>query len=152
MSVRKTTILIVALMFACLIGLSYLTSRVVILSGFERIETDIAHQNARRALNALHNELDRIDTLLIDWAFWDDTVQFVQDGNEEYEASNLVDIIFIEQSLDLIAFFTPDGTLFWGSSYDRDLESMIPIPAPLAKALPPGAAVVTQASPESFTK
>ena len=93
-----------------LIALAAFT-RFALMPELLRIETLQANEALERAQRAIRNEARHLDTLSKDWATWDDSYQFMRDGNRHFLASNISDAaIFDDADLSLIAFLEPDGT------------------------------------------
>jgi PAS domain S-box-containing protein len=106
----------------------------VLLDGFQQAEISIADQNRILGTEAVDRELDRLQTVLDDWAPWDDAWEFVQSPNKRFEAQNLSLETISDMDLDLLLFLRPDGVVSWGTMVDYDNERLAD-PAPLAAAL-----------------
>jgi len=82
-------------------------------------ESTQAREALDRAQRAIDNEMLHLDVLSTDWATWDDSYQFMRDGNQHFLASNLGDVsIFKDANLSMIAFMRPSGQLYWLSGID----------------------------------
>lgn len=82
-------------------------------------ESNQAHEALDRAQRAIDNEILHLEMLSKDWASWDDSYQFMRDGNPHFLASNLSDVsIFQDADLSMIAFMKPQGQLYWLSGID----------------------------------
>jgi PAS domain S-box-containing protein len=75
-------------------------------------------QNVEKVLNALEDDISDLETSVIDWAYWDDTYQFITDLNSNYIKSNLTDKTFTEINIHLIAFINTSGSIVYKKSYD----------------------------------
>lgn len=75
----------------------------------------------------LYSELKGLETLCIDWAFWDDTYEFVEDRNERYVASNLVENTFRDARINVMVFVNKYGEVVFSKFYDEDwVEKELP--------------------------
>jgi sensor domain CHASE-containing protein len=101
MSLRKKTLIIIGSTIISLIVILYATSRIILLGSFVELEEQNTSRNVERALNALSNELSILDATNSDWALWDDTYTFIEDADEDYIQSNLVDGTFTGLRLNL---------------------------------------------------
>jgi len=128
MTLRKKALIVIGVTFACLIVILYFISRIVLLSGFANLEEQHTHQNVERALSALFDEIANLDTMVFDWAAWDDTYAFIEDGNEEYIRSNLVDETFTSPRLNLTLFVNSSGQVVFGKAFDLYDEEEVMIP------------------------
>ena len=102
--------------------------------GFQIIEQGIAQQNSLRLHNSIQRELDSLHAFAADWSNWDDTYQFMEDGNQAYVSSNLTASTFQDGSLAGMAFMDAKGDILWArgfdlkaGSYARFPENLIPI-------------------------
>ena len=77
MTLRTKTLFIIGATLGCLIAALYLSSRVILLRSFGRLERTRVADNVQRALNAFSIDLFNMDRLLHDWAAWDDACKFV---------------------------------------------------------------------------
>jgi len=133
-SLRKTTLLIIAITFIVLLVSVWVVSQEIILRGFAQLETRDMEHDLARAEQALGTELERLQKLALDWAPWDDSYQFMLDENEDFVSANLVPNVFRDQELDILAFFALDGRLVWGQGFDRDRGMFSELPEGTAEA------------------
>jgi sensor domain CHASE-containing protein len=127
--IRTTVVLSVIFMamgLACVfvVGL-IITDRI---DGFER---ELAAANVRRARNALQQDMKRLDDLLKDWAWWDDTYAFMAAPSEEFLASNVTPDVFRNQGLDAMIFISTAGEVLHVSSLDPESGEFGPPPQDL---------------------
>jgi sensor domain CHASE-containing protein/signal transduction histidine kinase len=123
MKLRVKTLLIVATTLVFLVVILNAVSRQVLLAGFARVEREDMERNVRRVLDAFSETINNLSVKAADWAKWDDTYRFVQDGNQEYITSNLADESLSELRLDLMLFFDNAGKLIFGRGYDAEGDS-----------------------------
>jgi diguanylate cyclase (GGDEF)-like protein/PAS domain S-box-containing protein len=136
MTLRRHVLLATGLTILCLILALSSISQSIILDGFVEQETDNTRQDVTRATNALHEELSTLAATAIDWAFWDDTYQFVQDANPAYVESNLAPVTgFVNNRVDLMLFFDRDGRLVFGKAVDVTAQEERPLSARLLTQL-----------------
>ncbi|MFC1947706.1 PAS domain S-box protein [Chloroflexota bacterium] len=131
MSLKTKVLLIISAVFICAMGLIYTVSRLIFIKGLEEIEeqnTSVQVEQAAGVLTYLINDLEA-DTA--DWAAWDDTYEFIQDRNQEYLQSNLVDETFIILKLNAMLFIDYSGNIVYSKAYDIESEEEIPFPSDL---------------------
>ncbi|HID43322.1 MAG TPA: HAMP domain-containing protein [Archaeoglobaceae archaeon] len=136
MKLREKTLLITGLTLTCLILLMIGVSNSVIMSSYAELEKENTEKNVKRVVNALMHDISTLDTFVYDWAAWDDTYEFIDDLNEEYIESNLVDETFIDAELDIMLFVNSSGKISYGKAFDRENEVEVAIPEYFSK-LPP---------------
>ena len=76
-----------------------------------KIEAEEAYKDILRARESVNEAANIIDTIVLDWAYWDDTYDFVQSGNPDYLASNLTPDIAEALKLELLLFIGKDGRI-----------------------------------------
>jgi sensor domain CHASE-containing protein len=89
MSVRIRTLLIVGGVLLSLVLALIISAQLIVTRGFEQLEADQARDNIERVNNAVSEEIARLNSTNGDWAYWDDTYQFIEDANPDYIESNL---------------------------------------------------------------
>lgn len=128
MKLRKKTLIISGIALACLILIVLAISTIVIMNSYIELEKKYAEKNVIRVINALEDDISTLDTFVYDWAAWDDTYEFIDDLNQDYIDSNLVDETFIDSELDIMLFIDSSGRIVYGKAFDRENEEEIPIP------------------------
>lgn len=141
MSIRKATILIIFATFTGLFVFLYAISNYNILSSFTFLEKKFVIQNLVRGLNTLRNEQSELSSIVVDWAKWDDTYEFVQDRNQGYIDSNLTNTSYIDLRLDFILYYNLKHRLVFGRGYDYHTGEETPVPPELLKILESDAAL-----------
>jgi PAS domain S-box-containing protein len=143
MSLKTKVLLIISAVFICAMGLIYAFSRLIFIRGLEEIEeqnTSVQVEQAVGVLTYLINDLE-VDTA--DWAAWDDTYEFIQDKNQDYIQSNLVDETFITLRLNAMLFIDQSGNIAYSKAYDIENEVEIPFPADLLSSFSEGSPLLS---------
>jgi diguanylate cyclase (GGDEF)-like protein/PAS domain S-box-containing protein len=134
MKIRKKSLLIIL----GLLGLSaalYVTSSYFLLGGFLHTEADYAQINVERALNALNADVDKLDYITRDWAWWDETYAFVKDRNQKYAQSNLNETSIGGIKVDLLLYADTRDHLIFATGFDQKLGKRTPFPGNLKQYL-----------------
>jgi diguanylate cyclase (GGDEF)-like protein/PAS domain S-box-containing protein len=114
----------------------------ILLNSFAQLETQQVEQNLQRVVDALESEAHSLSTTAADYASWDDTYAFAEDGNQDYIDSNLSPETFSNLGLHLLLITGPDGAVVYGSGFDLEEGQMLPWPeTALNEYLPPTGAV-----------
>jgi len=113
MSLRAKVFSIIILLTIAAVALIYVVSNTFLLDRFQAMDREHTGQHLERAAATLTNELDTLSAINLDWSIWDDSYQFIQDGNPEYVNSNLVDSVFESLSLDLIIYLDSSGRVIY---------------------------------------
>ncbi|MAG35587.1 MAG: hypothetical protein CL878_04995 [Dehalococcoidia bacterium] len=128
MSLRVKALGIVGLALVVVSAALYVVARSVTLDNAAELERASARENLERALHALSMRIERLDETNLDWASWDDSYAFVQDGNEAYVESNLVEETFGALRVNLITFVNGSGQIVWQQGLDLESEEEMPVP------------------------
>jgi PAS domain S-box-containing protein len=129
MSLRTKTLALVGLAITGLMTILYVTTRILLLGSFAHLEEEATRQDVQRALSAISQQLDELDTTVYDWAAWDDTYEFMADHNAGYVTSNLLDDTFVTLRLNLMLLVNPSGQITFAKAFDTHDEEAVPVPA-----------------------
>ncbi len=149
MSLRTKTLLLtlgcIVLFFAVLYG----STQLIILQSFYRLERQQAHRDLNRVVDAINNDRRAISQAVSDWAIWDDSYQFIADGNQEFVQTNLPLQTFVNLKLNLIAFVDPTGRLVFGQFYHEEQQTLESASACLESHLLPNSPLMLRAQSDS---
>lgn len=114
---NKVLIIVVALMVTIFISIQVIVN-VVFLKSYAALEEQKTIESVTRTTNVLSNELADIRSRVSDWAFWDDTYNFVQTVDESYINSNLDNSVFTNLRMNLMLFINASGNIVYGKAFD----------------------------------
>jgi sensor domain CHASE-containing protein/two-component sensor histidine kinase len=149
LKLHNKTLFILGLTFISLILIQYAASQLIFLDSFATLEEQDTSQNVERVRSALLVELDNLDTYTYDWAAWDDTYAFIQDVNEDYIESNLVDGTFIDLELNFMVFVDSSGGIVFSKAFDLENEEEIPLPESLLEHIFPNSVLLQHPDTDS---
>ncbi len=116
------------LILMALNGVVVFGSRLIILERFLQLEQQDTEENLLRVANAVRDAAEDLGVLCGDWAQWDDSYTFIQDGNQEYIRSNLVDATMVDLSMSALLYFNEHKELVFGKAMNLDTEEIIAPP------------------------
>jgi len=151
MSLRTKALVIIGVALLCMAGLTYATSRFTFMRGLEQIEERNTSRNVEQVVSTLSCIISDLESDTVDWAAWDDTYAFIEDGNEEYIKSNLTDGTFATLKLNLMLFVHSSGDIVFGKAFDLENEEEVPVPPDLLEQLPGNSLLISQPGTYSFT-
>ena len=131
MNLRMKTLLLVGGIIIVLGIILHGVSQTILLGGFTKIEEQSIRKNVERAINGLYDDVKELHALNYDWSAWDDTYVFIQDVNEEYIESNLVNGTFTGIRVNAMLYFNSSGELVFGKAVDLQNGTEVPIPKSL---------------------
>jgi PAS domain S-box-containing protein len=128
MTIHKKILLLLLISVTLYTGLVTFFQHYLILPSFLSLEADEARKDMDRCIGALEREVHHLDIFCFDWSAWDDTYEFMQSNTEDYIASNLSSASFLENDLNLMAFYNADGGVVWSTFYDLESEEQVEFP------------------------
>lgn len=137
MNLRQKTLLLTTLPLLGLMMILYGSFSLILQRSYNRIEQQDAQRNLQRVDEVLAGDLAQIQSLTEDWAAWNDTYAFIQDGNADYIESNLSKYAFESLQINVVAFINSDGKILYGTGYDLNDRAFVPLPASLTQQLTP---------------
>ncbi len=115
----RTALPIIILVFLLAVAGGFIAGmQFVMFPGLLKMEEEYAQTNLDRGLNAIENDAENLQILVKDWATWDDTYQYIQDRNERYIESNLVDDTFSNARLNFMVYFDSEGDVVFQRGFD----------------------------------
>ncbi|MBP9728087.1 MAG: PAS domain S-box protein [Candidatus Moranbacteria bacterium] len=99
----------------------------IIARDFAELEKSEAEKNASRVVDALNGRMDALSVKVSDWAQWDDTYNFVIDGNQEYVQSNLQNEAFGLLQINSLTILDLEGKILFDRMV-RDGETVASSP------------------------
>jgi signal transduction histidine kinase/sensor domain CHASE-containing protein len=149
MSLRKKILLFTLSICFIAIILLYLLLRVFILDNFLVLEKVNVEENIGRVTASLNTKLGTLDAFTNDYAGWDDTYSFIQNGNNQYIESNLVNETFINTRINLMVFVNKEGELVYSKMVDLDTNKERDLPDDLLSRLHTGDPLLSHTSVDS---
>jgi len=114
----------------------YVSSQFILINNYERLEKQEVQKNVKGILNVLSNELLDLSSTTSDWAIWDDTYAFIQNGNEEYIQANLDDPEgFASLRVNVVVFINAQGDIVFGKTFNYGNNTVSDIPQSLSQLL-----------------
>lgn len=118
MKLRTKVIIILAVITIFFLAVDYTIQRTIIFPTYIALEESAIIENLQRVKEAITREIQHLDTYCRDWAFWDDTYDYVETHAEEYEVSNLIPETFSSAKLNMILVVDATGIPVWQGTYD----------------------------------
>ena len=150
MTLRTKTLIIFGITLLGLVAILYGVARFILDGSFADLEEDNTRLNVERVLSALSDDISNLDVLTNDWAAWDDTYVFIEDANQDYVESNLVDETFTDTPLNLMLFVDSAGQIVTGKAFDLNEEAEAPIPVGLHEHLSTDGLLLHDKDEESY--
>jgi len=113
-----------------MIFVQYAVSQIILMGSFTRLENQYIGNNVETATNNLQDDINKLDNIVKDWATWDDTYSFIDQLNDNFKRSNVIDVTFMNLKINLMLFINSNGRIVYGKAFD-DNGKEIPVPMQL---------------------
>jgi sensor domain CHASE-containing protein/nitrogen-specific signal transduction histidine kinase len=135
MSLRKKTLIIIAVTSIALLLLLYASTRIILLGSYTTLEDSTMRADLERATTALAGEIDALARTTADYAHWDDTYAFAQDLNLDYSDANLLDSVFISFRVNVMLVVNTSGEIIFQKGFDYEAQEAMVVSPSLPQAL-----------------
>ncbi|WP_172972061.1 adenylate/guanylate cyclase domain-containing protein [Roseibium aquae] len=112
----KTLLLVSATLILSAAALFYFVSEIT-LGSYRQLENDNANKDLQRLEKVFHADLERLFSLLEDFASWDDTYRFIETDNPEFIRSNFAADTFSAPEIEFVLIVDSLGNALHTSSY-----------------------------------
>ncbi len=147
MTLRKSTLVFTGAIILIMIMIISAFMWQLMTSNLSELENQEASHEVGVIVSALQGELSALNRIGGGWASWNETRDFVMDGNEEYVQANLGEATLANLGVNLMLFFNTSGGLVYVKAFDLDSGKEVPVPPDLAN-LPEDDLLIAHASPE----
>ena len=118
MSITKKTLLVIASMLAVIIIFLFLYFRFFVLNDYLKLEEQYLTKNVEQSIKVIDNKINSMLSTSWDWCAWDDTYNFISDGNQDYIDSNLMDETYANLDLNLFALIDNNENIKYIGLFD----------------------------------
>jgi PAS domain S-box-containing protein len=133
----KTYTIVFAVFIAAFFIMAVLLSN-FIRKGYDREENQMVYDKTAESQSVLEGSMSNLDALVVDWAEWDDTYNYIHDRNPAFIDSNFLDSAFFNNGLNYAAIIDGDRQTVFSKGYDLINGEEIAIPAEISAFLKPG--------------
>ncbi|MBI4858617.1 MAG: diguanylate cyclase [Acetobacterium woodii] len=109
MKLKYKTIIIALCSAAVLLGITYGIFYWVFYGYVDTAQRNQIDKDFRMVETIIANEKDNLNSILKDWAYWDDTYNFINDHNPDYVKANLNEASLENLSLNMMLFINQTG-------------------------------------------
>ena len=128
MNLRKKTFLSILIATMFIMVVFGILAKTVFINSYKELEINEIRSDVSHAIYTLNNSEENLTALANDWSAWDDTYRFMQDRNQDYIDSNLVNGTFAGLGINLILYLDTEGTIVYQKAYDLESQQVIPFP------------------------
>jgi adenylate cyclase len=152
MKLREKTLLLISILLACLVAGLSISLSIILLNSFADLEKKNTRQNVLRVKEALNEEVNSLQRNVKDYSEWDDTYEFIEDGNSAYRQGNLVRSTFENFKINFLLIFNQKGQKVFSKGFDLDESQETSLPPGLEKHLAADSILVRHQDENSAAK
>lgn len=145
---NKITIILLSL-WCIMVVIAFIGSQRIINQSYLDLEQNQVKADIQRVKEAIQQMSSSINTLLTNWAAWDDTYKFINDLNPAYIKTNLNLNSFISADVNMIFYFNANFQPVYLAAVNIDKTDEAAIPIEIFKYLSPQGRLVRQPYPNS---
>ena len=117
MTIRQKVFLTIITTSGLVTILLYTLIQNILLQGFLDLENEMQYSDTVRVLNAIEQELTTFSATVADWAYWDDTYEYLDDNNPSYIADNFTVETFANLELNMVLLMDSEDHLIYSQFY-----------------------------------
>ncbi|MEI6156963.1 MAG: CHASE4 domain-containing protein, partial [Atribacterota bacterium] len=147
MNIKGKVLFSLLLAVALLVSVIYGLVRVIMLRNVYEMEKRYMQVNIERVTGSVLDTLRGLSRTSADWASWDDTYKFVQNGNPDYIQNNMVDGTFQSLHLSFMIVVNTSGKIVFRKMFDLFNKKEIEFPVDIVKEIQPGSIFLHHGDP-----
>jgi len=137
MRLRNKISLAVIFVWLSMFVIAYLGSQYILQRSYLQLEQEQANKNIDRVYQALNQMLQSLNTVVENWAIWDDTYRFVADNNKTYLQANLVPATYASAKVDLMMFYNTEFKPIFAEAVNAKRTVFVSLPQGIERYLTP---------------
>ncbi|MEZ7892080.1 MAG: CHASE4 domain-containing protein [Candidatus Wallbacteria bacterium] len=122
MSIRKKTFSIIGLVLLLLLMFLYKLGNNFIINNFSNGDLHEARHKVTNIITTINKFIEEFDSRNTDWAFWDDTYDFITNANQNYIKKNLNVETFAQMNLGFMHFVNTSNKIVFSSFKPKNLN------------------------------
>jgi signal transduction histidine kinase len=126
MKLRTKAIILISLLSLVVFFILHLVAVFILLPSFTNLEKQENQEAITTATKALDFSISDLGRRVMDWAVWDDTYYFAQNGNNEYIQNYLADSAFRTLEINFFMVINHNGSIIYCKSVDLSTGLEIP--------------------------
>ncbi len=127
-SLRTRTILTMICMFVFMLVMVIVIMNTLLMSSIEKLEHKYISERMKQINIAIGFELNDLKKTAVDWAEWDESYQFTEDGNQLYIDDNLGIYFADTLRLDAMVYMNRSGDIVYAQQLNADASELEPVP------------------------
>lgn len=148
MRLRTKTLIVIGMTLIGLVGVLSTVSSTILLRSLQHAEEQNTRQLVKGVMNVFTQTADDFSSRFSDWSEWDDTYDFIENGNNRFIQANLVPEALATLKVDLVLFINSSGKIVFGTGFDQKSQKKTPIPVALRQQISLNNRLLEHATPK----
>jgi len=110
------------------IGLMMYFMETKVMSGYYSLEEAYFESEYQRLQRGIDGLVARMEPILLDWAKWDDTYNYLDDLEPKFIKSNMTNILFEDLKMNYVMIFGDGDQLLYSAGYDLEKSQFVFVP------------------------
>jgi PAS domain S-box-containing protein len=127
MLLRNKSLAVIVIALIILVMMVYFASQVILMGSYANLEDNSTRSTVDTALREINYDTSSLLIAGNDYATWDDTYAFIEDGNSGYIDSNMGNNTLQNLRINVILYLNASGGLVYGKSLDLETGQEIPM-------------------------
>jgi class 3 adenylate cyclase/sensor domain CHASE-containing protein len=124
---RNKIILAILTAWVLLISIILLASESIFVSGFEKLERDLATDSANRVYHVSLALLNYIYLQNMDSSYWDEAYNYMKGNNPDFIQKNFSSDFFVDNKINYLIVMNKDGKIVWSEGFDLKTRATQPV-------------------------
>lgn len=139
----------IVIVFSVLFLSIFVVSQSIIEASYSSLEKDLAEQNLMRVVNVLDDTALNLQRAVSDYAFWDETIDYVSGSNPAYADNNIFLDVPISLDINMMLIYDREGNPVKELVVDIDEFRELPLPADIDQLLETNSPLLSHSSSAS---
>ncbi len=130
-----------------LISVFYAASSNILARSLAKVEKQDTRQTVAGVVGLFSQNIEDFSNRTGDWSAWDDTYNFIQNGNQQYIKSNLTNEQIALLGVNLILYIDSNSKVVFGTGFDNPSNQKIKIPEVIYQKIKPNNILLQPSTP-----
>jgi sensor domain CHASE-containing protein len=127
MSLRGKALLIILCALLVFLGVLFFLSQSILVESYTVAERDTMTRLVKQVSNELEKQLNALDLIVVDYANWDDSYEFILGNNPNYPTDVWTASIQLNLDVDVVIYTTLNRQLVFAQAVDRVQSAVRPL-------------------------
>jgi PAS domain S-box-containing protein len=118
MDIREKSLAVLTTIIICIIAIYIILSSTLFLESYKTLESTHIQEKLDLVLKNIDTEINSLESVVKDWGPWNDTYEFIGDGNSQFIQNNLMKGTYENLYLNFIIITNTQGNILYSQGFD----------------------------------